>query len=661
MSCRKVVYPFTAIVGQEKMKKALILNAINPLIGGVLISGQKGTAKSTAVRALANILPEIEVVADCEFKCNPYNKNEMCNNCLHRIESGEKLPVIKQKIKIIDLPLGATEDRVVGTLNIEQAIKKGERKFEPGILAEVHRGILYVDEINLLDDHLVDILLDSAAMGFNYVEREGISFSHPARFILVGTMNPEEGELRPQLLDRFGLFVEVEGIFDPELRTEIVRRCLEYENEPHIFENKWQNEEIKLKKIIENAKLKLSSVEYDNKILELITNIAIEMKVDGHRADIIMLKVAKTLAAYYQRNNVCLEDVLEAAELVLSHRIKKKPLQDQTIDKEKLKKIIEDKKKLINQNEIKNDNANNNKTISHNQAKIDNDLIGNKETKFEIGEKVKLKSIKYFDEKEEKKSGGRRSFAISDNNSGKYIKSVIPQKVTGDIAIDATIRAAAPFQILRHKNIGIQELDNINLTTLEKHNNFNQLIIEVSDIREKIRGKKVRNFLVLLIDSSGSMAAKNEMSKIKGLIFSFLIDAYQKRDKISMIAFKGKAAEVLLYPTINVEFAKKQLEELSTGGKTPLNEGILKGLELIKKEIKKDKKIQPILIIISDGKINSSAKDIKEEYELLLKLAEEIKYLKIKTIVIDTENSFIKLGKLQEFSEKSGAKYWRLN
>jgi Mg-chelatase subunit ChlI len=327
------------------MKKALALNAVNLRLGGVLIRGQKGTAKSTAVRALANLLPQIEVVSDCPFHCDPHREGEMCASCRERTARHETLPVKTRPMQVVELPLGATEDRVLGTLDIEKAIKKGEKNFEPGILASAHRGILYVDEVNLLDDHLVDVLLDSAAMGVNTVEREGVSFSHPARFMLIGTMNPEEGELRPQLLDRFGLCVDVEGITDGQARMDVVRRYLRYESDPHEFLHEWQAEEKKLCDYIVTAQNLLPNVSYSDDILGLITSIAIEMNVDGHRADIAMLKTAQTIAAYHHRDEVTEDDVREAAELVLSHRMRRKPFQEPKVDKEKLEQALQNHKK----------------------------------------------------------------------------------------------------------------------------------------------------------------------------------------------------------------------------------------------------------------------------------------------------------------------------
>jgi len=333
------IYPFSAIVGQEEMKKALLLNAINPRLSGVLIRGEKGTAKSTAVRALAALLPNLEVVAGCLYGCDPDDITAMCSACRERVEAGEHLPRKKRKMKVVELPVSATEDRVVGTLDIEQAIKKGEKRFEPGLLAQANRNILYVDEVNLLDDHIVDVLLDAAAMGVNTVEREGVSFSHPANFILVGTMNPEEGELRPQLLDRFGLCVTIGGILDPLERVEVVRRRALFEEDPEGFCRLWEEEEIKLRQKIGEAIKLLPSVKINDELLFLIARIAIEMEVDGHRADLVMMKAARTMAALEGRKEASEEDVRRCVELVLIHRMRRKPFQELAIDREKLQGV----------------------------------------------------------------------------------------------------------------------------------------------------------------------------------------------------------------------------------------------------------------------------------------------------------------------------------
>lgn len=329
----KNIYPFAAIAGQERMKTGIMLTVINPTLSGILIRGEKGTAKSTAVRGLAEILPFLEVVRDCPFHLAPDEYGDCCTECSNgkcreKHINREPVETIKRKIAVVELPVGATEDRVVGTIDLEQALQQGVKHFEPGLLAAAHRGILYVDEVNLLDDHVVDVLLDSAAMGVNTVEREGISYTHPARFTLVGTMNPEEGELRPQLLDRFGLCVNVEGSRDATERVEIMERRAAFEEQPDAFAAGWEEASNKLAASIVEAMGCYSSVTVERNHLFDIASYCIDVGVDGHRGDIIMLKTAKTLAALHGRTVVTPEDIEEAAQYVLPHRVRRQPLQD---------------------------------------------------------------------------------------------------------------------------------------------------------------------------------------------------------------------------------------------------------------------------------------------------------------------------------------------
>jgi Mg-chelatase subunit ChlI len=335
------IFPFTAIVGQDRMKTALVLNAINPKIGGVLIRGERGTAKSTAARALAALLPEINIFTESPFNDDPNSPETWSDWVKERKARDEDLEVGKRRIRFIDLPVSATEDRVVGTLDIEQAIKKGERHFEPGVLAAANRGILYVDEVNLLDDHVVDLLLDSAAMGINVVEREGISFAHPARFIFVGTMNPEEGDLRPQLLDRFALCVDIQSISKSSSRMEILERILKFERDADVFYQEWQPEEVKLADRITQARALLPNVSYSKRDLFTIAELMAEMKVDGHRGDIVILKTALAHAAFNERDKITTEDILIAAELALPHRLKRQPFQDTTAQFQELAERLE--------------------------------------------------------------------------------------------------------------------------------------------------------------------------------------------------------------------------------------------------------------------------------------------------------------------------------
>ena len=318
----RYVYPFSAIVGQDRMKLALILNAIHPAIGGVLIRGEKGTGKSTAVRALARLLPDQTVVSDCPYRCDPDAREALCSDCRDRVDRGEALPRAQRRMRVVELPINASEDRVVGAIDIEAAIRSGERRFEPGVLAEANRNILYVDEVNLLDDHLVDVLLDAAAMGVNVVEREGISVWHPARFILVGTMNPEEGDLRPQLLDRFGLTVDVEGIKDIGQRVEIVQRREEWEQDPSGFGERYLEEDTAIGRRIAEGIVRFPSVTVPVAILRALAELNVSLQVDGHRGDLVGRKAGQALAAYRGEAEVGLGQINEVADMVLAHRVK---------------------------------------------------------------------------------------------------------------------------------------------------------------------------------------------------------------------------------------------------------------------------------------------------------------------------------------------------
>ncbi len=336
-----VIYPFTAVVGQERMKRALVLNAVDPRIGGVLIRGERGTAKSTAARALAALLPRVRVVEDCRFGCDPEKPISWCTECRERAAISGELPVTTRSTPFINLPISATEDRVVGTLDIEKAIQKGERHFEPGVLAAANRGLLYIDEVNLLDDHVVDVLLDSAAMGMNIIEREGISFSHPARFILVGTMNPEEGDLRPQLLDRFALSVDIYGIREARERVLIMERNLAFEVNPEKFREEFLHKEQELSHQIERARELIDSVGYTSRDLLAIAQLTTSLNVDGHRADLVILKAARAQAAFEGRTSITGRDIALAAELALPHRIRRGPFQQEEITMEELQDRIE--------------------------------------------------------------------------------------------------------------------------------------------------------------------------------------------------------------------------------------------------------------------------------------------------------------------------------
>src|SRR5262245_20568584 len=341
MATERPIYPFSALVGQERLKRALILNAINPRIGGVLIRGEKGTAKSTAVRGLARLLPSIDVVADDHYNSSPTNPALMSGEVRARFEAGEDLPIVTRPTPRIDLPVAASGDRVVGALDLEHALTEGQRRFEPGLLAQANRGLLYVDEVNLLADHLVDVLLDAAAMGVNTVEREGISISHPARFSLVGTMNPEEGELRPQLLDRFGLVVEITGIPDVGGRVAVIERRMAYDADPVNFSTQWRETEQELAQRIFAARALLPAVQIARSDMAAVAALALELGVDGHRADLAILETARTHAAWSSRTSLATEDIRLAAELALPHRMRRQPFTEIRLDEDRMNAILE--------------------------------------------------------------------------------------------------------------------------------------------------------------------------------------------------------------------------------------------------------------------------------------------------------------------------------
>lgn len=619
MKDKNNVFPFSAIVGQGLLKKALLLNAVNPDIGGVLIRGDRGTAKSTAVRSLAQLLPERPVSVGCPFGCASDSERKNCPHC-----KGRKMNTALARMRVVDLPVSATEDKVVGTLDISKAIKEGEKKFDPGVLAEANGNILYVDEVNLLNDHVVDLLLDAAAMGVNIVEREGISYVHPSRFVLVGTMNPEEGELRPQLLDRFGLCVDVEGIMDEDARMEIARRRIEFNGDSAGFLKKWESADGETAGKVVKAREILKNVKLSDDLLRQIVRICIENNVDGHRADITMINTSMAIAALDGRTEVTEEDVHEAAELVLPHRAKNPPKpKPQSKDRDRNPRDDREKNKDERQRQSNEDENKENKSKG-NHGDGTTDMRASEEFRVKqniLGAEVRLDDML-------RESSGRRTETVS--STGRYTGHRIPQGKPSSVAFDATIRAAA---------------------TRSAGNGFS---IELEDIREKIRTRKTGNFIVFTVDASGSMGAENRMMLVKGTIMSLLTDAYQKRDKICLIAFRGQNAEMILPPTNNTELAKRCLEEIPIGGKTPLGSGLEMAYETIKREMMKDRELRPVLVVVSDGRANSSvADDIRGELEAI---TQTIAGEGIRCLVIDSESGFVKLGLAKKLADALGAK-----
>jgi magnesium chelatase subunit D len=578
-------FPFSAIVGQDTLKLSLLLNAVDPRVGGVLIKGEKGTAKSTAVRALLAVLPQLDVVEACRYGCDPGEPGMWCDECRDRREAGP-LPRARTVPRMVDLPVSATEDRLVGTLDFQAALKSGERSFHPGLLAEANRGILYVDEVNLLDDHLVDTLLDAAAMGVNMVEREGISVSHPARFILVGTMNPEEGEIRPQLLDRFGLCVHVEAVREPEARVEIVRRKHAFEEDPTAFIRRWIESEKELGAQIADARTRLSAVQLAEEILYAIASLSIRAGVDGHRADSVMARAAVALAAFERRQEVTLKDVERVAPLVLMHRLRKTPLAEVGADIESLRSSLVSALSADG-GEAPNSRPESSVVPGNGQVSIFESIAVAQLPAEEPA--LNQNSLQAELDRTRRSIAGRRQNTVSDDGRGRYSRTETPREeitALSDVAFDASIRAAAL------RGPGFDSVDGMAIE------------VRPGDLRKKVRTRKVGASIVFCVDASGSMGSDKRMDAAKAAVLDLLMDAYQKRDRVALVSFRGDSAEVVLAPTASVELANLRLRNLPTGGATPLAAGIVAALELLEGEMRRQPDTVGWLVLVTDGRGN---------------------------------------------------------
>jgi magnesium chelatase subunit D len=646
-------YPFTAIIGQELMKLALVLNAINPYIGGVLIKGSKGTAKSTAVRALADLLPKIRTIRSCAFNCNPDDPKEACHECQHKLMDGKitENEIELRNMRVINLPINATEDRVVGTISIEKALTQGLKALEPGILAESHRNILYIDEVNLLADNVADILLDAAAMGINIIEREGISLHHPAKFILVGTMNPEEGHLRPQLLDRFGLSVNVEKITDIKQRVQIIRNIEAYHADPANFYQVAEPNQEKLRQQIIQARDLLPKVTINEQLLEKIAQICVEFETEGHRADITINLTAKTLAALEGHDQVSIENVKMAARLALPHRMRKLPFQEEYLDEQKLQKCLDQQNSSASRSsdagEIQNnENSKNSNPNPAESSQQHSEILNSRETIFGIDSGIDAgKILSQTRLRDTMNATGNVVSHPTQSERGKYVSSKkhteinIPKQT--DIAVLPTITTAA-LEPMNHN--AIQDGSPIQIN--HEHLHF------------KIRQGKSSFLIIFCVDASGSMGVHERMEGAKGAILSILQKNYVNRDKVCMVVFRQDHAEVVLPPTRSTDLANKLLQEIPTGGTTPLAAGLLKAYEVGMEERMKATGYIPLIILISDTKGNIAFKDPVTDIE---QIGSKIAEAQIGMIIIDTEQGEMKLGLAHKLVEITGAAYYPLD
>ncbi len=675
-------YPFSAVVGAdpdhlEDMALALVLTTVSPAVGGVLVRGEKGTAKSTMVRALASVLPPIDVVAGDRFSTDPTERSPLSPDG----PFGDDVAVETRAVRLVELPVGATEDRVLGSLHLEKALSEGVTAYEPGLLAKAHRGILYVDEVNLLHDHLVDLLLDAAAMGRATVERDGVSVEHAAHFVLVGTMNPEEGELRPQLLDRFGLTVEVAAPRDPAQRVEVVRRRIAYETDPEAFAARFADAEAELTERIRSAQDLVAEVEPSDWALLKIAQVCAAFDVDGMRADIVTARAAAAHAAWNGRLEVLREDIRAAALLSLPHRRRRNPFDAPGIDEELLDRILDedepppppppeetpdDPESSDGDPESSDDGPPSADDPAQPQpssgpATDSPDDAGRSET--EPQEPTPPRNLTEAGADEQAGGGGtqesvvtaqqpyrprlfrvdgtgagesgRRSRAVT--STGRRIGAALPGQGGSGIHLVETIRAAAPHQADRRSSGSTD----------------GRLAFRSDDLRTAVREGHESNLVLFCVDASGSMAARKRMEQVKTAILSLLLDAYQRRDKVGLVTFRGDAAELALPPTSSVDIAARRLEDLPAGGRTPLAEGLLRAAETLRLEAVRDPRRRPLLVVVTDGRATQGVDPLGRAHAM----AEHLADTGVASIVVDCETGRFRLGLGRRLAEHLRAEH----
>ncbi|GAB3998784.1 VWA domain-containing protein [Nocardioides marmoraquaticus] len=613
-------YPFAAVVDPGDMSLALVLTTISPEIGGVLVRGEKGTAKSTIVRGLARVLPPIEV-------------------------DGER-----RAVRLVELPVGATEDRVLGSLHLEKALADGTAEYEPGLLVKAHRGLLYVDEVNLLHDHLVDVLLDAAAMGRCTVERDGVSVSHEARFVLVGTMNPEEGELRPQLLDRFGLTVEVAAPRDPAARTEVVRRRMAYDADPAGFAARWHDDEAALTARLAVAQAAVREVELPDDMLTRIAETCAAFDVDGLRADLVTARAAVAHAAWEGRTTVTLADVRVAARLALPHRRRRNPFDAPGLDEDLLDEVLgdddpePDPEPPSPDGEPGDDGDAQSDGESGPEAGTSSDPVAGATEPHDVPAQQQDQSQDRQQDRPAGQGSGStttsqagapyraRLFQVGGTGAGEAGKRSRAMTDTGrrvgarpgdhgGVHLLETVRAAAPHQVARGRTHG-------------------PLRFLPADLRVATREGRESNLVLFCVDASGSMAARRRMGEVKTAILSLLLDAYQRRDKVGLVTFRGTGADLALPPTGSVDVAARRLEELPAGGRTPLAEGLLEAGRVLALERVRDPRRRPLLVVVTDGRATAGADPVRRSRRAAAWLAEQ----GIASLVVDCEAGPMRLG-----------------
>jgi magnesium chelatase subunit D len=664
------VFPFTAIVGQEEMKLALLLNVIDPTIGGVLIMGQRGTGKSTAVRAIADLLPAITRVRGCAFGCDPKNASSLCDECATTIANGGKLSREAAQVPVVDLPLGATEDRVCGTIDIEHAFKNGLKRFEPGLLAQANRGILYIDEVNLLEDHLIDLLLDVAVTGINRVEREGVSIEHPSRFVLVGSGNPEEGGIRPQLTDRFGLQVEVSTPKDLDDRVRVIERCESFARNPEKYRTTLEGEQEKLRRRLVRARRNLPKIDMPRSLLRLIAALCCELHIDGHRGELTITRAARALAAFDGHREISDSDAKRVAPMALRHRMRRDPL-DAASSRARIERAIENVFESNSKTTAasgRNDRkppeeGGSNPAVTNGSPRESPKGRGSSESRGreqEAGASIDSEIVMGAFERFMSPKTGRKKTPtgkstvtgakVTGATRGRYMRATATRGESRRVAVDSTIRSAA--------------LRNASQTPIETHGSESSPIarrLDFSDLRFKQMTRESGTLYIFAIDTSGSMAL-NRITQAKGAIHRLLRRAYVCRDRVAVVTFREKGAEVALPPTQRADRAARVLDSLRVGGSTPLAAGIRASIDLALRS-SSDSSLQTVLCIFTDGcanvalrgneSSNRSPRDEDIDRELTA-LGRELARVRIPTLVVDTQSPFTSRGDADALALKIG-------
>ncbi|MBM7459559.1 magnesium chelatase subunit D [Rhodococcus coprophilus] len=631
------MYPFSAVVGSDDLALALTLCAVSPEIGGVLVRGEKGTAKSTMVRAQAALLPQVDEVEGCRFACDPRSVDPACPDGPHPTNA----PVRRRPARLVELPVGATEDRVTGSLHLQKALSAGTAEYEPGLLALAHRGVLYVDEVNLLHDHLVDLLLDAAAMGRSTVERDGVSVTHAARFVLVGTMNPEEGELRPQLLDRFGLTVDVAAPRDPQLRAEIIRRRLAFDADPAAFTAQWADAEAALSERIVDARHRMPQVQLGDAALVAIAEVCAAFDVDGMRADLVTAKTAVAHAAWEGRGEVTRGDIAVAAKLALPHRRRRNPFDSPGMDEDLLDELLgntapdEDPDGGPDGDGPDGGGAPDPSGPAGGEADSASPETEPEQKSAPAPTAVSAPGDPYRTrlftaDRTGRGAPGRRSRART--TTGRTVGE--RRGDTGPIHLPATIRANA----LSH-SVGQQAGPG-----------------GLRELRRRVIEGREANLVLLCVDASGSMAAKQRMTQVKTAILSLLLDAYRRRDTVGLVTFRGTTASLTLPPTSSVDVAAARLRDLPAGGRTPLAEGLIESAETVRRHRLRDPDRRALLVVVTDGRATSGENAVNRA----LAAADVVAEQRISAVVVDSETGRFRMGLAGRLAERLGAEYMQV-